>query len=65
MGDLIKRFFYKLTGGRPMIYKDHAFIDVVSGREVKYYTDYFGRNWMANTKWSSFRVKTQEHKEGK
>ena len=51
-------WFYRLTGGRPMIDRGFAFRDVVSGREVRYYTDRLGRHWMAdNGPWSGFRVR--------
>lgn len=33
-----------------------AFIDIVSGKEVNYYTDTLGRKWLANSAWSLFRV---------
>jgi hypothetical protein len=32
------------------------FRDVVSGQMVNYYVDRMGRNWMAEHKWSLFRV---------
>ena len=46
-----------LLGGRPMKYENYAFTDVVSGERVNRYTDKFGRKWLANNKWSWFRVK--------
>lgn len=47
---------HKLTGGRPMTREGFAFIDKVSGESVHYWRDKFGRRWMANGPWSSFRV---------
>lgn len=54
----MKRLFFKLTGGRPMIRGDCLFVDVVNGREVWAYTDRLGRSWMAQGffGWSLFRV---------
>lgn len=53
----IKELFYKLTGGRPMKDVGHGFTDVVSGKEVRYYVDKFGRKWMADSgPWSQFRI---------
>jgi hypothetical protein len=42
------RWFWKLTGGRPMQMKDCLFIDQVSGKEVFLWVDRLGRQWMAN-----------------
>lgn len=53
-----KWLFLKITGGRPMIDDGHNFIDKVSGKSVRNYTDRFGRNWMADSgPWSIFRVR--------
>lgn len=52
----MKNLFYKLTGGRPMVYKSALFTDFVSGLSVNHYVDKFGRNYMANHSWSWFRV---------
>lgn len=62
--DLLSRYWWKVAlikaiGGRPMIYLDFAFTDKVSGKAVNYYQDRLGRCWMANGKWSAFRVKTE------
>lgn len=46
----------KITGGRPMICLGTLFTDVVSGRPVRHYMDGFGRHWMAEGPWDSFRV---------
>jgi hypothetical protein len=50
-------FFRKLFRGYPMKYEGCAFIDQVSGKQVNRYTDTLGRKWLANSAWSSFRVK--------
>jgi len=51
--------FFKVTGGRPMMKSSEVgFTDVVSGKRVSYYTDRFGRQWMADSgPWSWFRVR--------
>lgn len=54
MTDFIKQVVF--LGGRPMELKGCAFIDCVSGKEVNYYIDSFGRKWLAESKWSFFRV---------
>ena len=51
------------TGGRPMQRIGHAFTDNVSGKEVDYYVDKFGRFWMAEGPWSLFRVKITKGRE--
>lgn len=53
---LLKKLFYKITNGRPMIYQRDLFWDFIGQEKVKLYTDVFGREWMATTKWSNFRV---------
>lgn len=50
------RCLWWLTGGRPMVYKGHAFMDNVALRPVGYYRDRLGRDWLAFSKWSLFRV---------
>lgn len=42
-----------------MIDNGSAFIDTVSGNEIRYYTDRFGRKWLAESKWALFRVPRQ------
>lgn len=54
--ELFKRAVARLTGGRPMKLEGLAFVDKVSGRPVNYYVDSFGRRWMAEGRWSRFRV---------
>lgn len=36
-----------------------AFMDVVSGRPVRYWKDRFGRFWLAESAWSIFRVRSR------
>ena len=55
----MRRWLMKLTGGRPMRRTGHAFRDTVSGRDVHYFVDWFGRHWMAEHRWASFRVERQ------
>lgn len=55
----MKRLFYKLTGGRPMKRLGYDFTDVVTGEEVCYYLDAFGREWLATSPWSGFRMKSK------
>lgn len=51
------RWLMWLTGGRPMRFEREGFRDVVSGKMVCYYVDWFGRKWMADSgAWSWFRV---------
>lgn len=47
-----------ITGGRPMRHISFAFTDVVSGRPVHRFVDAFGRTWLAEGRWSRFRVPT-------
>jgi len=49
-------FIRRILGGRPMKHEGCAFVDQVSGKEVNRYTDTLGRKWLANTRWSLFRV---------
>lgn len=46
----------RLLGGRPMRLVGPAFLDRVSGCMVNYYEDRFGRAWLAESRWSLFRV---------
>lgn len=50
------RWFWLLTGGRPMVKGSFAFNDSVTGKPVFNYTDKFGKPWWALGKWSFFRV---------
>jgi len=45
-----------ILGGRPMRYECRAFVDSVSGASVNYYVDTMGRRWLAENRWSLFRV---------
>lgn len=45
-----------LTGGRPMRRLAYAFTDKVTGRPVYYFMDGYDRLWMAEHRWSLFRV---------
>jgi hypothetical protein len=52
------RWFFKLTGGRPMKYVSSLFFDSVSGESVNLYIDRHKQElWMANSGWNLFRVK--------
>jgi hypothetical protein len=51
-----RKIFYWLTGGRPMKHVGYAFTDKVTGREVHYFRDDIGLNWMAEHAWAFFRV---------
>jgi len=53
-----KKAFYRITGGRPMRIKYLAFVDEVSKRPVFKFTDCYGRWWLAEHRWSKFRVRT-------
>ena len=53
---MMTKWFFKLTGGRPMLFNSHAFTDTVSGMEVFRFTDRLGRKWLANSAWGWFRV---------
>ncbi len=53
---MVKKIFYKLTGGIPMEKLDFAFTDSVSGEMVYHYKDKLGRMWLATGAWASFRV---------
>ena len=52
----MRRFLSWLTGGRPMTYVGHAFLDVVVGKQVYYWRDHYGREWLAYHSWSWFRM---------
>lgn len=51
------KLFWWLTGGRPMQLDGFAFTDTVVNQPVYYFTDRFGRRWMAHNRWSLFRVR--------
>lgn len=46
----------KITGGRPMRKIKPLFVDRFTGMTVNLYVDYFGREWMALSSISLFRV---------
>ena len=56
---MTQRWWHKFTGGRPMTFVRHAFIDNVIDRDVNCYIDAFGRRWLAHHKWSNFRVESE------
>lgn len=56
---MIKRFWTWLTS-YPMTRIDYAFTDAVSGRSVYYFLDQHGRRWMAEHRFSTFRVPAWE-----
>ena len=44
MNRILKHIFYTITSGRPMtLTNDAGFLDIVCGKIVNNYTDYFGR----------------------
>lgn len=47
--------------GYPMKYLNFAFTDVVSGKPVNYYSGSNGKIYMANYRWSLFRVETASY----
>jgi hypothetical protein len=55
----IKCFIATILGGRPMYYDGFAFTDIVSGFSVNHFTDRLGRRWLANNRWSLFRVQKE------
>ena len=59
---IMKKIFYKLTGGRPMDKIRFEFDDVVSGEKVYSFVDKLDRKWLATNKWSLFRVKNNNDK---
>lgn len=42
-----------------------SFMDLVSGKLISYYTDCYGRNWMATSRWAWFRVPVGYHTKDK
>jgi hypothetical protein len=57
------KIFFKITGGRPMIKQnEEGFYDSISGQKVNYYKDRLdGKEWMATSCWSIFRVERFNH----
>jgi hypothetical protein len=53
---MLRRFLWKLTGGRPMLFDGFAFTDIVVNRPVYNFECRNGRRWMAYNKWGLFRV---------
>lgn len=53
------RLLYWLTGGRPMRNDGFAFTDKVTGRMIYHWTDKSGRKWIAENRWSLFRVESR------
>lgn len=54
------KWLYKITGGRPMTLIGFAFFDCVSGEQVYYAADKFGREWLSNGRWSWFRIRRRD-----
>lgn len=44
-----------------MVYVDMLFWDSFAGKMVCHYRDTFGRDWMATSRWSFFRVKKNSY----
>jgi hypothetical protein len=60
-----KDAFFQLSGGRPMLGREYSFTDKVSGKPVYRFTDRLGRAWLAEHKWSAFRVRiNNQHNKG-
>lgn len=53
---MMRRLFYWITRGRPMVREHFAFTDVVTGEPVNCYRDAYGRRWLATSPWALFRV---------
>lgn len=53
---MIKRLFFKLTGGRPMRHVPSQFMDFDGNKIRELYVDGNGRTWMAEGPWSWKRV---------
>jgi hypothetical protein len=56
---VIAKMFARLTGGRPMTKEIYAFRDVVRNEPVFIWRDFFGRYWMAKTRWGWFRCQSE------
>ena len=49
-----------ILGGRPMTKLDKVgFVDNISGIKINFYKDKFGREFMAQSPWSIFRVEVK------
>ena len=59
----IKTVLMHLTGGRPMKFVSHLFHDHYLDGDVGEYEDYFGRLWMAETKWGFPRQRIEEEED--
>ena len=56
---MMRTLWMRLTGGRPMTKEIYAFRDVVAHKSIFIWRDFYGRYWMANTRWGWFRVRAQ------
>jgi hypothetical protein len=54
------KLLMRLTGGRPMKRGIYRFQSHLTGDHVYYFTDYFGRKFLAADRWSSFRVEVED-----
>ena len=54
----MKKIFFWVTGGRPMLKISDYFRDQVTERQVCYFRDHKGTVWLAEHPWSLFRIKT-------
>ncbi len=52
----MKRLFYRLTGGRPMVRGRFRFHNSFNGKAVYEYRDAYGREWLATSAWDYLRV---------
>jgi hypothetical protein len=48
-----------------MIFQTQAFRDAFNKRMVNYYRDRLGREWMAQSRWSLFRVERSRISKGR
>ena len=55
---MLKKTFFKLTGGRPMTCIEYYFHDNKTQRPVYRFQDGLGRYWMAHTKWATHRIES-------
>jgi hypothetical protein len=65
MMNRVQKWFYTLTGGRPMtlVSASSAFYDHIAKEPIGYWRDKFGRVWMASMVsplrgWQQFRVRS-------
>lgn len=49
-------WMFWLCGGRPMTRGEYRFSEIFTGKPVYYFTDHYGRRWLATDKWAWFRV---------